>query len=125
MVEIVKNILKLRNNPHRIAVALSGGVDSIVLTEIFFQLLKSNFISSLICIHFNHNLRGAESDRDEEFVKRYCFEREIPIKIIQLNVNQYCKDLDTMIKKDRLARIKKIHRANVFYFPDNTWGFWN
>jgi tRNA(Ile)-lysidine synthase len=48
----------------KLLIAISGGVDSVVLTQLFHQL---KFAISLA--HCNFNLRGEESDIDEVFVK--------------------------------------------------------
>jgi tRNA(Ile)-lysidine synthase len=56
-------------NSESIAVAISGGVDSVSL----LHFLKENFIKkNIMAIHLNHNLRGSESIRDENFVKNLC-----------------------------------------------------
>ena len=48
-------------------VAVSGGPDSVALADFLVQNKSS---SSRICLaHFNHQLRGAESDADEYFVR--------------------------------------------------------
>src|SRR5688572_5696907 len=48
----------------RVLMGVSGGVDSVVLAEV---LRIGKF--ELVVGHFNHCLRGAESDGDEEFVR--------------------------------------------------------
>jgi tRNA(Ile)-lysidine synthase len=50
----------------RVAVAVSGGADSVALLRLLFDLRKELGIV-LSVAHFNHRLRGAESDADEEF----------------------------------------------------------
>jgi tRNA(Ile)-lysidine synthase len=52
-----------------LCVAVSGGLDSTVLLHIL-DTLKDEFRLCLIVCHLNHNLRGRESERDFEFVKR-------------------------------------------------------
>lgn len=54
-----------------IVVAVSGGADSISLLAILMEL-KDNLHFSLSACHFNHRLRGAESDGDEKFVQKIC-----------------------------------------------------
>ncbi len=50
--------------------AVSGGADSICLLHRLNQL-RAICPFTLVAAHYNHHLRGAESDRDEAFVKRW------------------------------------------------------
>jgi tRNA(Ile)-lysidine synthase len=52
----------------RIGVAVSGGPDSVLLLH-FMRDLALEWGISLAVVHFNHHLRGAESDADEAFVR--------------------------------------------------------
>ena len=52
----------------RVGVAVSGGPDSILLLNFMPELARQIGLS-LAVVHFNHHLRGAESDRDEAFVR--------------------------------------------------------
>ena len=62
--------------PHggRVLCAVSGGLDSMCLLD--FMTRQRGF--SVAAAHFNHRLRGAEADRDEQFVRDYCAKHGIP-----------------------------------------------
>ena len=51
----------------RVAVAVSGGADSVALVRLL-QDLATELGITLLVTHFNHGLRGEESDADEGFV---------------------------------------------------------
>jgi tRNA(Ile)-lysidine synthase len=60
----------------RIGVAVSGGADSVVLLHILHRLGMS-----LVVLHVNHHLRGAESEEDEAFVRSLAGSLGIEIKV--------------------------------------------
>ena len=51
----------------RVAVAVSGGADSVALLRVLLDL-RSELGVVLAVAHFNHGLRGPDSDGDEQFV---------------------------------------------------------
>jgi tRNA(Ile)-lysidine synthase len=51
----------------RVGVAVSGGIDSVALLRLLLELRWELGIV-LSAVHFNHKLRGAESDADQDFV---------------------------------------------------------
>ena len=51
----------------RVGVAVSGGIDSVALLRLLLEL-RAELGIVLSVVHFNHKLRGAESDGDERFV---------------------------------------------------------
>ena len=51
----------------RVGVAVSGGIDSVALLRLLIELRQELGIVSSV-VHFNHKLRGAESEADQEFV---------------------------------------------------------
>lgn len=55
-------------------VALSGGLDSVCLC---YLLCEAGY--PVAAAHFNHRLRGEESDADERFVREFCKERNVPL----------------------------------------------
>src|SRR6185437_14621819 len=54
-----------------ILVALSGGADSVALLHAMSEVAPRTG-HGLAAAHLNHRLRGAESDRDEAFVRELC-----------------------------------------------------
>ena len=64
----------------RITCAVSGGADSMALLWGMY-LLREKLGISLCAAHFNHHLRGAESDRDEQFVRDFCDRFDIPLHV--------------------------------------------
>jgi tRNA(Ile)-lysidine synthase len=52
----------------RIGIGVSGGADSVALLRIFAEL-RTHLGISVLVLHFHHQLRGAEADEDERFVK--------------------------------------------------------
>ncbi len=59
-----QNLLKAGD---KLVLAVSGGVDSVVMLDLFVRLRKE-WNLSLVIAHLNHSLRGREADRDEFFV---------------------------------------------------------
>lgn len=60
--------------------AVSGGVDSMVLLESFFKLQKNFKTLSFSVVHIHHHLRE-ESDEEEEMVRNFCAERNISLEV--------------------------------------------
>ena len=60
----------------RIAVAVSGGIDSTALL-----LLLHAEQGDLVAAHINHHLRGADSEADESFVRDLCARLNVPLYV--------------------------------------------
>ncbi len=61
----------------RIGAAVSGGPDSLLMLDFLEQFSReTGFILSVV--HFNHHLRGAESDEDESFVRKRARDLHLP-----------------------------------------------
>ena len=58
---------KMLNPGDRVGVAVSGGADSVGLLRLL-KALRGRLGITLLVVHFDHCLRGAESDADAEFV---------------------------------------------------------
>jgi len=53
-----------------VLIAVSGGADSVALVRALEELRPPDAPGRLILAHFNHRLRGAESDADQAFVEQ-------------------------------------------------------
>lgn len=60
--------------------AVSGGADSMALLWGLY-LLREKLNIELRAAHFNHGLRGEESDRDEAHVRAFCHRFDIPLTV--------------------------------------------
>ena len=58
--------------------AVSGGADSVAMLHILCSLREALGVT-VSAAHFNHRLRGAESDRDEAFVRKLCDDWGVPL----------------------------------------------
>lgn len=58
--------------------AVSGGADSVALLHCMHSL-KDELGITVHAAHFNHRLRGEESDADETFVRDFCKELGVPL----------------------------------------------
>lgn len=71
----------------KIILAISGGKDSISLFHLlleFFGDKKEN----LILYHLNHNLRGQDSNRDQEFIKNLAKKNDIKCHIESVDIKE-------------------------------------
>ena len=67
--------------------ALSGGIDSMVLAD---MLLQSKAV--FVVAHCNFHLRGEESDGDEQFVRDYASRNGLTIYVKQFDTLDYAKE---------------------------------
>ena len=74
-----------------ILVCVSGGADSMCLLEALRHISTQRGFSVGV-VHFNHKLRGEESDRDENFVREYCERSELPFYSGDGDVRRYAKE---------------------------------
>lgn len=70
--------------------AVSGGADSMALLRCLLDLQEA-LGCQIAAAHFNHQLRGTESDADEIFVQAYCRSHRIPLFSGRGDVASYAK----------------------------------
>jgi len=86
----VEQLFLAEINPYKecnFVLAISGGVDSMVLANLFL-INNLNFSIS----HCNFQLRGKESDDDELFIKKWCSEKDIKLYNKKFSTEDYCKN---------------------------------
>ncbi|HRX94243.1 MAG TPA: tRNA lysidine(34) synthetase TilS [Chitinophagaceae bacterium] len=78
---------RLFNATDELLLAVSGGVDSVVLCELCQQ---AGYQFSIV--HCNFKLRGEESDRDEKFVKELGEKYGVEVKVKRFDTEQYANE---------------------------------
>lgn len=72
---------------HKYLLAVSGGVDSIVMTDLFS---RSNLNFDIL--HCNFKLRGKESDEDESFARQLAQKYDVDCIVQTFNTQQYADE---------------------------------
>ena len=75
----------------RVGVAVSGGIDSVALLWLLLEL-RGELGIVLSVLHFNHKLRGAESDADQEFVARLAREHDLEFHVDSEDVARHASE---------------------------------
>ncbi len=84
----------------RVICALSGGADSVALTFAMY-LLRDKLGITVEAAHFNHHLRGEESQRDQAFVREFCDRYDIPLHLGEGRVEPGEKGLEAAARDAR------------------------
>ena len=91
----------------KIICAVSGGADSMALLWSLY-LLKEEWDLELSAAHFNHHLRGEESQRDEDFVRDFCAGYGIPLYVGSAEVKPGKKGLEAAAREARYAFLRTL-----------------
>ena len=133
----------LINKDDRVLLALSGGVDSMVLAELLILLSRNDAETQrrkelvaepveaptansqqptasckLSFAHCNFHLRGDDSNRDEKFVTDFAKENNIPIFIKHFDTEKYAKEnslsIEMAARELRYAWFKELKEIHNF-----------
>src|SRR5689334_22185895 len=111
----------------RVGIAVSGGPDSVLLLEFTKQLARERGFT-LAVVHFNHRLRGRDSDEDECFVESCARDSGLEFiasaadvlavaRVNRRNLEETARQLRyeffiSLINQGRLDRVATGHTAN-------------
>lgn len=90
-IHIAQNFPSLKNG--KLFLAVSGGLDSMVLLHLFRQLQYD-----IAVLHCNFQLRGIESFQDQIFVQEYSIKNSIPFFYTQFDTENFAKDYKLSIQ---------------------------
>jgi tRNA(Ile)-lysidine synthase len=101
----------------KVLLAVSGGADSTALLYAMQALKTENILNAdFACAHINHQLRGDESDGDEEFVAAQARKLNLLITIRRLNVADFAHknklSIETAARKLRIESLLNIAKVN-------------
>jgi len=83
-----KSFINALNLPHaKFGVAVSGGIDSVALSELCAQARLSFFL-----VHCNFKLRGEESERDEQFVRSLGAKYGVEVLVKKFDTAKYASE---------------------------------
>ncbi len=107
----------------KILIAISGGLDSVVLTHLLYKLRVNIGLA-----HVNFQLREEESDKDATFVKNLAGQMEVPVFFKTIDTNTYAKEhkqstqmaareiryswFDTLLKENNYDYVLTAHHAD-------------
>lgn len=107
-----------------VCVALSGGADSVYLLHKLAEY-SANFEYRVTAAHINHNLRGAESDRDAVFCKELCEKLAVPLKLFEIDViskarkGESIEEAARRLRYDALFSVECDYIATAHHLDDN------
>ncbi|MBZ5572580.1 MAG: tRNA lysidine(34) synthetase TilS [Acidobacteriia bacterium] len=103
--------LVLLKTGDRVGVAVSGGADSVALLRLLLDL-RGELGIVLSVVHFNHQLRGAESDEDERFVRELARHQELELHSESGNVATHAEEkhlsLETAAREMRYQFFRRL-----------------
>lgn len=101
----------------RVLAALSGGVDSVVMTHILW-ILSREMGFALEAAHLNHMLRGEQAQEDQQFSRVFCTERGIPFHTKEV-------DVAAVARKEKLSCEDAGRQIRYRYFEEIMCGWEN
>jgi len=118
LLELHKHIqrLGLFRAGRRVGVAVSGGADSVALLRLLLELREKLGVV-LSIVHFNHKLRGKDSEKDEEFVAALAEKQGLTLHLGRGDVSKKAKrekaNLEDAARRARYAFFRKLTEGGL------------
>lgn len=116
LIELVQQALVFLPQEQPLLLGVSGGADSVALLHLLLELGYKN----LIVCHFNHQLRGQDSDNDAHFVQKLAQQKELLCELGQENIAERAAreglSLETAAREARyefFARVAEKHNVKT------------
>ncbi|MHC4356567.1 MAG: tRNA lysidine(34) synthetase TilS [Planctomycetota bacterium] len=101
----------------KLLLAVSGGADSTALLHVVHTLKAAGALNAeFVCAHVNHQLRGSDADRDEDFVTAQAEELKVPVITRRLDVRRCARQnklsIETAARQLRIRALSDTARDN-------------
>lgn len=100
----------LLNKGDKVIVALSGGADSVTLLDLLYRI-KDSYNLTIYSAHLNHNIRGDEAKRDEDFCKSLCQSYNIELFVKSV-------DIKSLAQKNKISEELCGRNARYDFFAE-------
>lgn len=101
----------------RVAVAVSGGPDSVALLHVL-SAWRGPLKLELIVVHVDHGLRGRESADDAAFVERLARQLDVPFCLKRLNLQRLLRER----KGESRQAVAREKRYELLWEASQEWG---
>jgi len=91
--ELIAAEQSIEIQPRSFLLAVSGGLDSVVMTELF-RLAGYHYSIA----HCNFQLRGKESEGDEDFVRQLAAKTNVPFYSIRFETEKFCTENNVSVQ---------------------------
>ena len=98
---------------NRVAIAVSGGADSVALLRLLLEL-RDELGIVLSVVHLNHQLRGADSNADERFVRELA-------QTYGLEIIAECRDVKAFSTENKLSLEAAARKARSSFSAACYW----
>lgn len=106
--KIAKQLELFEGAAHRdFVLSVSGGPDSMVLAACFLKIAR-HFDISFSVFHMNFGLRGKDSERDEDLVRKFCRKNKINLVTKNVQMDSSSPSIQQRARNFRLSEMARV-----------------